>query len=232
MDNTCENKFYSNDGNQGLVNFISRDFRHVLDVGCGAGDNAALLQTLVPGAQVYGITLSEAEQRQAQEHMEACLCADVEEGIPSKIRSRDFDLVLFSHVLEHLRSPSLVLENFADVLCPRGSMFIAVPNVLVWSVRLQFLQGHFEYSESGHLDRTHLRFYTYYTVDELIDQAPSIRLVRKKASGHVPLGPMRRLLSDEITGVVDRYGTRAWPNLFGQQILVEARHAQGDEEVK
>ena len=232
MENTCKEKFYSNSGNSELIRFIGGDFRNVLDVGCGAGDNAAQLKRHLPEVQIHGITLSEAEQKQAQQHMEACYCTDIEEKIPSEILSCKYDIILFSHVLEHLRSPSLILEKFAEILCPDWSMFVAVPNVLVWSTRLQFLNGQFQYTQTGQLDRTHLRFYTYYTVDELVDRAPSLRLVRKKAAGHVPLGPMRKLLSEDITNAVDRCGIRAWPNVFGHQILMEARHASEDKLVK
>ncbi len=86
------------------------------------------------------------------------------------IRDR-FDFVLATDVLEHLRDPAAVLENFKQWLAPHGRAIIAVPNVATWQIRSQlFFRGDFEYQETGILDRTHVHFFTWYTLRKLVSE--------------------------------------------------------------
>src|ERR1700724_638047 len=65
-------RIYKNDGNRPLIALLDRDAHQVLDVGCGAGDNAELVQSLLPGCQVHGITPSGAESEIAKRRMPSC----------------------------------------------------------------------------------------------------------------------------------------------------------------
>lgn len=101
-------------------------------------------------------------------------------------------------------------------------MLIAVPNVLTWRQRYRFVRGRFEYEEAGIMDSTHLRFFSFDSTDRyLIQEAARLRLVEKRASGSVPLWLLRRhVLSRALAERIDRLGSRLWPNLFGEQVLV------------
>jgi SAM-dependent methyltransferase len=75
--------------------------------------------------------------------------------------SGDFDAVLFMHVLEHLVDPWTALARAAQHLAPGGVVISLLPNVAAWRVRKDhFFRGSFEYTDTGILDRTHLRFFT------------------------------------------------------------------------
>ena len=217
-------RIYRNDGNLPLIALLGPAVRRVLDVGCGAGDNAALLRARYPECEVHGITFSAAEAQLARRHMSECWVTDVESALPVDLQEKRFDTLLFSHVLEHMREPGAVLQRLCAVLQPGGTVLIAVPNVLSWSMRLQFLTGNFEYQTEGVLDDTHLRFFTYRTADRyLLGRCPQLRLVAKSATGSVPLWGLRRfLLPARWSAGIDALGCRAWPNLFGHQILIKA----------
>jgi len=217
-------RVYSNAGNPPLVDLVANDCKRLLDVGCGAGDNAALIRRKIPQCEVIGITISEAESGLAKRHMSQCWVADIENEIPESLARDSFDALMFSHVLEHLRDPAAVLSRFLGLLSSGGQLVIAVPNVLSWRTRLQFLLGRFEYQSGGVLDDTHLRFFTYLTADRsLLSKAPQLRLVQKSASGSIPLWFFRRhLISDSTRVYLDKLGCRCWPNLFGEQILLVA----------
>lgn len=217
-------RVYANAGNSALIELLAPGWQRLLDVGCGAGDNARLLRAKNPAGLVHGITHSRAEARLAAPHLARAWVFDLEQAWPAELESERFDALVFSHVLEHLREPSHTLARFCRLLRPGGSVLIAVPNVLSWHQRLTFLMGRFEYGAAGVLDSTHLRFFTYFTADgELLAHSPGLRLDEKRVTGSVPLGWLRRhLLPSRASAAIDALGCRAWPNLFGAQILLRA----------
>jgi SAM-dependent methyltransferase len=221
-------RVYTNDGNAPLIALLDRGVRQILDVGCGAGNNAELLKVKYPDCEVYGITHSYAEAHITRKVMTGCWVSDIEDDLPADLIGMRFDAIVFSHVLEHVRDPALVLQKFANLLRRGATVIIAVPNVLSWAMRLQFLQGDFEYQSDGVLDDTHLRFFTYLTADRyLLGRCPELKLVSKGVTGSVPQWWMRRyVLPKRWSEAIDSLGCRFWPNLFGSQILIKAVHDQ------
>lgn len=197
----------------------------MLDIGCGAGDNAVLIKTLLPHCRISGITLSKDEREQAAPYMDECIVADIEAGVPETLRNATFDVMLFSHVLEHLRHPAEVLHSFSQILRPGGVALLAVPNVLTWQQRWQFVTGRFEYTETGIMDRTHLRFFTYSTADKhLLSKSCDLDLTSKTVTGSVPLWLARRhIFPVRVSALFDSLGCRLAPNLFGSQIILVVR---------
>jgi 2-polyprenyl-3-methyl-5-hydroxy-6-metoxy-1,4-benzoquinol methylase len=217
-------RIYDNAGNPALCALLAPGARRVLDVGCGAGANAALLRARAPGSTIEGITFSAAEAELARRQLDRCWLFDLEQSFPAELEAARFDALVCSHVLEHLREPSAVLGRLARLLRPGGCALIAVPNVLCWQQRLAFLAGRFEYRAHGVLDGTHLRFFTYDTADRyLLAEAPELRLVAKHVTGSVPLWWLRRrVLPRRWSAGIDALGCRARPNLFGTEILLKA----------
>jgi 2-polyprenyl-3-methyl-5-hydroxy-6-metoxy-1,4-benzoquinol methylase len=221
-------RIYKNEGNAPVVALLDADVRRVLDVGCGAGDNAELIRSRFPDCEVHGVTHSEAECIIAKRRMASCSVWDIENGIPGDVASMRFDAIMFSHVLEHVRNPDVVLASFTTLLKIGGAVIIAVPNTLSWSMRWRFLRGDFEYRSDGVLDETHLRFFTYQTADKyLLRGNPTLVPVCKAVTGSVPLWWLRRyLLPRGLSEAIDRWGCRRWPNLFGGQILLKCIYRQ------
>jgi 2-polyprenyl-3-methyl-5-hydroxy-6-metoxy-1,4-benzoquinol methylase len=224
MHGTVSDKIYANAGNPDVVKLVGRERRTVLDVGCGAGANAALLRLRDPEKKVYGVTGAVGEAELARTHMERCWVADLERPLPDDLLRRRFDCIIFSHVLEHLRDPADLVRRLSDQLEPDGECVIALPNVLYWRERWDFVRGRFEYRASGTLDDTHLRFFTYYTAaGYLLGKAPALQVVERRVTGSVPLWILRRrLLSPGMRQWIDLRGCTLRPNLFGTQILIRA----------
>ena len=82
-----------------------------------------------------------------------------------------YDAVVFGDVLEHLSEPHLALKRIVELQSSGSKIILSVPNVAHILIRLSLLFGHFEYTERGILDRTHLRFFTYKTFISLIKEA-------------------------------------------------------------
>lgn len=217
-------RVYRNNGNRALIDFLDPKSRRVLDVGCGAGDNAALVRSRVPECEVFGVTHSATEARIAQRYLTKCWVIDAEEEFPDDLANQSFDALIFSHVLEHLRNPEAVLARFSGLLSKGGQVLIAVPNILSYKMRVQFLRGDFRYQSTGILDDTHLRFFTYFTADQyLLSKAPGLKLTQKIGDGNLPLSLFRKhVFPSRWSRCIDEWCTHRWPNLFGHQILITA----------
>jgi len=217
-------RVYSNLGNAPLLDLLGKGCNRVLDIGCGAGDNAKLLKAKHPEIDISGITHSAVEADLAQKYLTRCWVFDIEGKLPEDLVQQSFDALIFSHVLEHLRDPAVVLARFSQLLRRGGQVLIAIPNVLSWRMRIQFLLGSFDYESVGVLDDTHLRFVTYFTADKyLLSCSPDLAVTDKVAHGSVPLWWLRRhVFPQKWSEHIDQWGCRRWPNLFGYQVLIRA----------
>jgi len=140
----------------------------VLEVGCATGYVGKILVE-TKGCQVTGLELDPGAAEAARQNGLTVIEGSLEDARFRASISDRFDFVLATDVLEHLRDPAAVLEDFKRWLGPRGRAIIAVPNVATWQIRNQlFFRGDFEYQETGILDRTHLHFFTWYTLHRLV----------------------------------------------------------------
>jgi SAM-dependent methyltransferase len=146
--------------------------------------------------------------------------ADLENGLPSAIDG-EFDAVLASHVLEHLARPERLLNQVSVRLTSGGVLAAALPNIANYRQRILRLRGQFDYTDTGQLDRTHLRFYTYRTAIQLIEQN-GYDVVDVLTEGSFPLWKARPL-SYRMADRVDKWAARRLPNLFGGQCLLLAK---------
>lgn len=217
---TCADRFYENKGNKALIAMVSSmKPGNLLDCGCGAGDNARIFQSI--GWTVTGVTISVEEQKQAAAHCEAVHLLDLNNGINEDF-TKQYDLVLLSHVLEHLTHPDILLRSIRPVLKPDGVIAVALPNVLVYSQRLRFLFGNFEYTTTGLMDETHVHFYTFSTGAKLL-RKNGYEIVIAQADGAFPLWKIRKWLPKQWVSKVNSWATHWRPGLFGSQLLYLAK---------
>src|SRR5258708_1640186 len=80
---SCARRFYRNSGNAPLLDMLPLRVGTVLDIGCGAGDNARILATR--GWNVNGITLSQEEQASASLVCSAVWIHDLDTGLPGDV---------------------------------------------------------------------------------------------------------------------------------------------------
>jgi 2-polyprenyl-3-methyl-5-hydroxy-6-metoxy-1,4-benzoquinol methylase len=163
---------YFEDVNWGLLRLWGRrSGLDVLDVGCGFATTSQHIARR--SNRVTGIESSAEAVAVARARVSDVVLADLQQldDVKAALNGRRFDVIIFADVLEHLAWPIGVLRAYLDFLKDGGSVIVSLPNVGLWSVRLNLLLGRFQYEETGVLDRTHLRFFTRRTAREMIEAA-------------------------------------------------------------
>jgi 2-polyprenyl-3-methyl-5-hydroxy-6-metoxy-1,4-benzoquinol methylase len=218
------NSLYTNQGNLAVLKFLNDWDRHILDIGCGAGDLGKLIRSVYPSVQITGITCSQKEYEQAVQKLDHCICTDIERGTLPEFKNEEFDAIIFSHILEHLVNPLASIQRILPYLKRGGKVIIALPNIANWRDRWKLALGRFEYTDGGIMDKTHLHFYTFYTAPHyLIEPIPQLKLEHHSATGSIPLGFLRHhFLSQSSRKKLDSWGCSWKPNLFGYEILIKA----------
>lgn len=211
---SCEGRLYDNAGNAALLNMIDlAPGRRALDCGCGSGANARILASR--GWEVVGLTISPTERDSASEFCSETYLCNLESGISQEVSGK-FDLILFSHVLEHLINPGVALRDAARLLSPGGVIAVALPNVLFLTQRIRFLSGSFDYTSDGLMDDTHVRFYSFDSGRRLLE-SNHLRVTDSGVDGYFPLGRLRRIFPG-LARRLDLAVCRLWPGVFGWQL--------------
>ncbi len=140
----------------------------ILEIGCACGATLLEIKNRYKYSELYGIELDEncAE-----------LCAtfadvrsmNIENGLD--FPDSYFDYVIAADVIEHLEHPWTVVANLKRHIKQSGKLLISVPNVMHFSVLRDAIHGLWTYTDSGLLDRTHLRFFTLIELDKMLKNA-------------------------------------------------------------
>jgi len=190
----------------------------VLDVGCGCGALGRHLSD--DGVVVDGVTNNSLEASAARFHHRNIYQIDIERGLGGVHNT--YDVLVLSHVLEHLVDPGPLLLDCLRLLAPAGVIVCAIPNLLVLSNRLKLFRGQLRYEPIGLMDFTHVRWYTW---DSLVRafEAFGFELIKREAYGHIPLGPIRKVLPAALCKHVDAFGLSRFPGLFGNEFVYTFR---------
>ncbi|QFT75976.1 class I SAM-dependent methyltransferase [Erythrobacter sp. THAF29] len=151
-----------------IVPLVPRAER-LLDVGGGTGATAKFLKR-EGYAREIGVmdAVAPSDDREIDFHSRADL------NDPSAIDSffeeaGPFDTILLLDVLEHLVDPWTIVKSFAKHVPEDGVMVASIPNVRHHSVTANLLfRNRWTYTDSGLLDRTHLRFFVRETAIDLM----------------------------------------------------------------
>lgn len=161
---------HDNHSHSQIVRRVPR-YARVLELGCADGSMSRLLKQYCQ-ASVIGVEQDPDAAMQAR-----CFCDDVfTENLDDPhsldaLEGEKFDVITLVDVLEHLQHPQALLQRLKPLLLDEGCLLLSVPNVAHASVRLELLKGDFNYESSGILDRTHLKFFTATTLQNLLAEA-------------------------------------------------------------
>jgi 2-polyprenyl-3-methyl-5-hydroxy-6-metoxy-1,4-benzoquinol methylase len=246
MDSRNNEKYqYFEEVNQCIVKYVGTNLT-ILDVGCGFGALGEELQK--KGNIVYGIDISEYAISIAKSRIEMAFVSDATDAkkLPSEIKVEKFDLIIFADILEHVYNPRELLQTYRQFLKPDGMIITSIPNVAAWNVRISLLFGSFTYKDTGTLDRTHIRFFTRKTAQNLIQNAgykivklditpnffrPFVPWIKQRfiKSGNTPVDPRMIIESRQYMFYkkwihpLEYALARIWKNGFAFQFIILAK---------
>jgi SAM-dependent methyltransferase len=201
--------------NKSVLTKVPENSQRILDVGCGAGNLGRALKRRA-NRHVTGITYSDDEAAIARQVLDEVLVTDLN-ALDTKTLPK-FDIIICSHVLEHLYHPEVLLADLKNNLDKDGKIIVVLPNILHWKQRLKFLKGDFKYTETGPLDRTHYRFYDWQTAIDLV-QSAGLKVTVYEANGYFPLASK---LLPFLESRLNAFAIAKMPGLFGLQFTIVA----------
>lgn len=142
----------------------------ILEIGCASGGTGALALERGKCGTYVGVELNPAVAEIAQGKLTRVITGNIEE-IDLPFEPGSFDALIVSEVLEHLVDPWAVMQKLAGLVRPGGLVFASSPNISHYSVILRLLQGRWELTDRGVMDRTHLRWFTPALFADLFGQA-------------------------------------------------------------
>lgn len=192
----------------------------VLEIGCSTGYLSSVMQQR--GCQVTGVEIDEAVAKMARPFCRRVIVGDAEKlEWKTVLGDERFDVITFGDVLEHMRAPEAVLRQLCHHLAPDGYIVVSLPNIAHGSVRLSLLLGRFEYAPLGILDKTHLRFYTKETAQQLLASSgfrvEEVLPVNEQVSPDLiseVLNRFPQLTPDWIQGVLSREDAQTFQYVF------------------
>jgi 2-polyprenyl-3-methyl-5-hydroxy-6-metoxy-1,4-benzoquinol methylase len=160
---------YYGESRANLIDELPSPVGRVLDVGCAEGAASDPLRargaTWISGIEIHPEAAAQAAERYDEVEVgDAFAAVDRVTG--------PFDTILCYDVLEHLVDPAALLFRLREVARPGGRLHVSVPNARHYSlVRDLVFRGTFGYTDWGHRDSTHLRWFTRADATRLIEDA-------------------------------------------------------------
>ncbi len=143
--------------------------KKILDIGCASGDLGQQIKRK-GSCEVTGIDISRKSVKEARKVLDNAMVVDLSQGrLPFK--KGQFDIVIFSEVVEHLFNPGVILKEINRILKAGSVLVVTTPNILYWAHRLSFLRGEFKYQKEGPFDEAHIHFFTFNTLLNLVEDS-------------------------------------------------------------
>lgn len=219
------NRIYTNSGNSVVLKEI-HDFANtnakILDIGCGNGDVAKNLNNL--NYIIDGITISDQEAINSRKVMRNVFIYNLENGLPKDLLEMKYDIIICSHVLEHICYPTNLLQDIKNILSDKGILIVCLPNLLHYKSRLELLKGNFYSSDLGGIwDSTHFKWYTFKSGQELLKKNNFI-VKSKFVTGEMPFGILFKWVPLKIKKRVFSILIKISKGFFGEQLVFIAKN--------
>jgi 2-polyprenyl-3-methyl-5-hydroxy-6-metoxy-1,4-benzoquinol methylase len=202
-----------------FLDWVGGNHERILDVGCGAGSNAAWYRRH-GGRELIGIEVDPQSADRASTPFDRVVSLPVELAMAELDGA--FDLIVCADVLEHLVDPWAVVTELRRLSHPTTVLAVSMPNIRFLPAIAQIAIGSgFRYEDEGIFDVTHLRFFTPHDLDRLLRHG-GWEPERRGAQMYGRLRWLRRM-AGRLTG--------AWTDQWlAEQQFIAARPGRSDQD--
>jgi len=159
--------FYFEGSRNEILPFVPEGVKTCLDVGCAQGNWGKLLHDKLK-IEVTGIEPTQ-QAKIAETKLHQVYEATFDD-VYEQLKPKQFDLITFNDVLEHLVDPWDTLNKCKQLLNEHGYLIASLPNVRFYgNLKELIFEKDWRYREEGILDKTHLRFFTKKSGEALFD---------------------------------------------------------------
>jgi ubiquinone/menaquinone biosynthesis C-methylase UbiE len=148
----------------GLVRFVRGLGRveRALDLGCGDGR----LSVELDAAQLVATDVSQVALERARTRLPGAELVHIEPDAPLPLRDNDFDLVLCTETLEHVKDVQLLLSEVRRVLRPGGQLALTTPAYSRRTALVLLVEG---FERRFDPLSPHIRFFTRRSLRRLLE---------------------------------------------------------------
>ncbi len=159
--------------------------KRVLDAACGISTLGKTFSN-----DVYGFDINPEAVRVAQKNGIKARLGDVEKkwNYPDNY----FDIVIASHIIEHVVNPDQLILEAKRVLKKGGLFIVATPNLAAWFNRILLLLG----------------FQPFFTEVSTMDKTLGLKFTRKITPLRSPLGHLRIFTHGSLIDILELHGFR------------------------
>ena len=160
------NPFYFGRKRSEMLAFLPNRATRVLEIGCGDADFGAAVREKFD-CEVWGIEPHTPSIGKAEARIDRVLNGTFEDVV-SELPAAYFDLLVCNDVIEHMADPERFLQQVAPSLTMDAHLVVSLPNVRYWKCLWELVfRKRWRYAEAGVMDKTHLRFFTQWTILDL-----------------------------------------------------------------
>lgn len=144
--------------------------KKVLEVGCHTGNYSKWMQN--QGCQITAVEINHHALSKAQVYLNRSISGNIEgDEIWQQVASERYDVITYLQVLEHLVDPWRILNLSIQRLNAGGFVLVGLPNINNFIDRMAIFKGDFDYTDTGVMDKTHLRFFNQKTAVEMFEKS-------------------------------------------------------------
>jgi 2-polyprenyl-3-methyl-5-hydroxy-6-metoxy-1,4-benzoquinol methylase len=130
----------------------------ILEIGCGEG---AFCASIAGAAETWGIEPHPPSADIAATRLQRVLVCTFE-AATTELPERHFDLIICNDVIEHMTDHDGFLRRVQRFMAPGARLVGSLPNVRFYGNLFNLVVARdWHYQNSGILDRTHFRFFTF-----------------------------------------------------------------------
>ena len=155
-----------------LVDFFSSPRKFVLEIGCSRGATGVYCKEKFPDVIYWGIEPNQSAAQVASSRIDRVLVgmSDDVNLAQEGVQLGQIDGVIFADVIEHMYNPWKALADLKPYLASNAEIVTSIPNIRSLWLMNEIASGRFTYETQGLLDITHIRFFTWSEIQDMMHQ--------------------------------------------------------------